>query len=292
MRIVISGSSGLIGSALRRSFESDGVEVRTLVRRPPRGAQEIEWMPGERPLDPDVLSGADAVIALGGASVGRLPWTRRYRAELRRSRILPTRTLATALRALGADAPAFVSASAVGFYGSAPGEELTEAAPEGDTFLARICVEWEDEARRAGENVALARTAPVIHSRGVLKPMIRLTRLGLAGPLGGGGQLWPWISLEDEVRALRHIVDARITGPVNLAGPVPATANETGRALGQRLHRPFWLPAPAWALRLGLSADAADSLLLADAHVRPAVLESTGFVFAHRTVQQAIAAAL
>lgn len=293
MRVIISGASGLIGTALTASLHTDGVEVTALVRRPAQNPQERQWAPGERPLDPDLLAGAEAVVALGGASVGRLPWTRGYRRELVESRLQTTKTLATAVRALGADTPALLSASAVGIYGSAPGVVLDETAPAGSTFLARLCGAWEDEARRAGDDaqVALLRTAPVIHRRGVLKPLIQLTRFGVSGPLGRGDQLWPWISLDDEVRAIRHVIDEKLVGPVNLTGPTPASANDTGRALAERMHRPFWLPAPAWALRLGLG-DAADSLLLPDADVRPAVLARTGFRFRHETVQDAIAASV
>lgn len=293
MRVIISGASGLIGTALTASLRTDGVEVTALVRRPAQNPQERQWAPGERPLDPDLLAGAEAVVAFGGASVGRLPWTRGYRRELVESRLQTTKTLATAVRALGADAPALLSASAVGIYGSAPGVVLDETAPAGSTFLARLCVAWEEEARRAGDDarVALLRTAPVIHRRGVLKPLIQLTRFGVSGPLGRGDQLWPWISLDDEVRAIRHVIDEKLVGPVNLTGPTPASANDTGRALAERMHRPFWLPAPAWALHLGLG-DAADSLLLPDADVRPAVLARTGFRFRHETVQDAIAASV
>lgn len=292
-RIVVSGASGLIGRALVSSLRSDGVEVTTLVRRPPQTDDEAQWEPGESPLDPEVLAGAAAVIALGGASVGRLPWTRGYRKELVDSRLQATRTLTTALRALRSDAPALVSASAVGYYGSAPGEILTEDSAAGQTFLADLTVRWEAEARRAEDHtrVALLRTAPVIHRRGVLKPLVQLTRFGVSGPLGGGTQIWPWISLEDEVRAIRHVIDAKIAGPVNLTGPTPASANDIGRALATRMHRPFWLPVPAWALRLALG-DAAESLLLPDADVRPQVLERTGFLFTHPTATEAVEAAL
>lgn len=293
-RIVISGASGLIGTALAASLREDAVDVTTLVRRPPRRAGEVQWAPGERDLDPKVLAGASAVVALGGASVGRLPWTPGYRRELVRSRLTTTRTIATAVRALGADAPALVSASAVGYYGSAPGATLTEASPAGDTFLAELCVRWEDEAARAGDHarVALLRTAPIIHRRGVLKPLIQLTRFGLAGPIGPGTQMWPWISLDDEVRAIRHIIDRQLVGPVNLTGPTPASANDIGRALARRMRRPFWLPAPTFALRLALSAAAADSLLVSDADVRPAALEASGFTFRHRTAESAVDSAL
>ncbi|MFS0893870.1 TIGR01777 family oxidoreductase [Microbacterium sp. 179-I 3D3 NHS] len=293
-RIVISGASGLIGSALTASLRADGIEVVTLVRRPPGDPSEREWMPGERELDPEVLAGAEAVVALGGASVGRLPWTRGYRRELVESRLQATKTITTALRALRADAPALVSASAVGYYGSAPGEHLTEDSPAGDTFLARLCVRWEGEARRAEDHtrVTLLRTAPLIHREGVLKPLIRLTALGVSGPLGPGTQIWPWMSLDDEVRAIRHVIDHRITGPVNLTGPAPASADDIGRALAREMRRPFWLRAPSWALRLGLSRAAADSLLLADADVRPAALEATGFRFRHSTAAEAVASAI
>lgn len=292
-RIVISGASGLIGSALTAALRADGIDVSTLVRRAPQAEGEVEWAPGDAALDPDVLAGAEAVVALGGASVGRLPWTRRYRRQLVESRLDATNTLTTALRALRTDAPAFVSASAVGYYGSAPGEVLTEHSGPGSTFLADLTVRWETAARRAEDHtrVALLRTAPVIHRRGVLRPMITLTKLGVAGPLGTGTQIWPWISLEDEVRGIRHVLDEKLAGPVNLAGPTRASANEIGRALAQRMHRPFWLPAPRWALRLALG-DAAESLLLPDADVRPEVLEQSGFRFTHRTAAEAVAAAV
>jgi uncharacterized protein (TIGR01777 family) len=187
-----------------------------------------------------------------------------------------------------------VSASAVGFYGSVPGKTLTEESPAGDTFLAQLCVRWEDEARRAEDvaRVSLVRTAPIIHRRGVLKPLIQLTRFGVAGPIGRGTQTWPWISLEDEVRGIRHVIDKKVPGPVNFTGPTPASANDIGRALAVRMGRPFWVPAPAWALRLVLSAQATDSLLTADAYVRPSVLEASGFTFTHTTAEQAVAAAV
>lgn len=301
LRVVISGASGLIGSALTRSLEADGVEVTRLVRRSPRSSGEVQWNPGVRALSPETLQGATAVVNLNGASIGRLPWTKRYRATLRSSRIDATRTLATALRQLGSDAPHFVSASAVGIYGSQPGVTLTEQSPAGDSFLARLCAEWEATALSAdttvnttvspAANVALIRTSPLIHPDGVLKPLMTLTKLGVSGPLGPGTQVWPWISLADEVRAIRHIIDQRIGGPINLAGPTPATATETGRALARAMRRPFFVPAPAFALKLALG-DAAKSLLLADACVSPSVLLDSGFEFRHTTVEAAIAAAL
>lgn len=293
-RVVVGGASGLIGRALVGSLRADGVEVTTLVRRAPQRAGEVEWLTGAEALDPDVLAGADAVVGLNGASIGRFPWTPRYRSTLLWSRITPTRALARAVRALGADAPAFVSASAVGWYGSAPGRTLTEDDPRGDSFLADLCGEWEAAAQAAGDRarVATLRTAPIVHRDGVLKPLLTLTKLGVSGPIGRGTQVWPWISLDDEVRAIRHVIDAGLTGPVNLTGPTRATANDLGFALAVRMNRPFVVRAPAWGLRLALGADATDALLTSDAHVVPAALEASGFSFRHPTVADAVAAAV
>lgn len=293
-RVVVAGASGLIGGALVESLRADGVAVTRLVRRPPRSPDEVEWLTTDRPLDPTVLDGADAVIGLNGASIGRFPWTPAYMNTLLWSRITPTRALARALRELGADAPHFVSASAVGYYGSAPGSQLTERAPRGESFLADLCGEWEAAAFAAGPDAAVSvvRTAPVVHEDGVLGPLLLLTRLGLAGPIGRGTQAWPWISLEDEVRAIRHVIDARLTGPVNLSGPTRATANDLGFALAVRMNRPFLLRAPVWGMKLVLGADATEAILTADAHVVPAALEASGFTFRHRTVEDAVAAAV
>jgi uncharacterized protein (TIGR01777 family) len=286
----VAGASGLCGRAVARALTGRADRVTTLVRRPVAHDGEVRWDPAQGVLDPEVLAGADAAVVLNGASVGRMPWTKRYREQLLTSRLDSTRTMVGALQQLGPAAPALISGSAVGYYGSVPGRTLTEADGPGDTFLARLCVQWEESARRAEEitRVALVRTAPVIHRRGVLKPMITLTSLGLGGPLGGGEQVWPWISLEDEVRAILHLIDTEISGPVNVCGPAPATADRTGRALAHELHRPFWLPAPAWGLRTVLGRGAAESLLLADADARPESLLRSGFSFTHTTVEEAV----
>jgi uncharacterized protein (TIGR01777 family) len=292
--VVVAGASGLIGGALVDSLRADGVEVTTLVRRPATGEHEVEWLTSDEPLDPAVLAGADAVVGMNGASIGRFPWTPGYKSTLLWSRITPTRALARAVRELGADAPQFVSASAVGYYGSAPGARLDESARRGETFLADLCGEWEGAALGAGPDaaVALLRTAPVVHAEGVLKPLLLLTRFGLSGPIGHGTQVWPWISLDDEVRAIRHVIDQRLTGPVNLSGPTRATANDLGFALAVRMNRPYLLRAPVWGMKLVLGADATEALLTTDAHVVPASLETSGFVFRHPTVEDAVAAAV
>lgn len=291
-RIVVAGASGLIGTALVSALRADGVTVSRLVRRPPAADDEVQWDPASGELDPEALAGARAVVGLNGASIGRFPWTARYRHELVWSRLSPTQTLAAAVRALGDEAPAFVSASAVGYYPSEPGRVLTEDSPRGDTFLADLCGEWETAARGAGDRarVAVLRTAPVVHPDGVLKPLMALTRLGLSGPLGRGTQVWPWISLVDAVAAIRWIVAAGLVGPVNLTGPTRATANDLGFALARRMNRPYLLRAPAWALRLVLGRDAVDALLVNDQNVVPERLRASGFAFTHDTVEQAIAA--
>jgi len=293
-RVVVAGASGLIGSTLVRSLRGDGIEVTRLVRRPAQAPDEVEWLAHGAPLDPDVLAGAEAVVGLNGASIGRFPWTRSYKSTLLWSRITPTRVLATAVRALGADAPAFVSASAVGYYGSTPGARLTEQAPRGDSFLADLCGEWETAALGAGARarVALVRTAPIVHRDGVLKPLILLTKAGLSGPIGRGTQTWPWISLDDEVRAIRHVIDAGLSGPVNLTGPARATANDLSFSLAVALNRPYLLRAPVWGMNLALGKDATEALLTADLDVVPAALESSGFTFTHPTVEDAVRAAV
>lgn len=293
-RVVVAGASGLIGEALVESLRADGTDVVTLVRRPAAHPGEVEWLTTDAPLDPAVLEGADAVVGLNGASIGRFPWTPSYKGTLLWSRVTPTRALARAVRELGTDAPHFVSASAVGYYGSVPGARLTEGSPRGESFLADLCGEWEAAAMGAGPDaaVSLLRTAPVVHRDGVLKPLLLLTRLGVSGPIGRGTQAWPWISLEDEVRAIRHVIGARLTGPVNLTGPTRATANDLGFALAVRMNRPFLVRAPVWGMKLVLGADATEAILTADAHVLPAALTESGFRFSHPTVEDAVAAAV
>lgn len=293
-RVVVAGASGLIGSALIDSLRADGVAVTRLVRRAAKAPDEVEWLTSDAPLDPAVLEGAEAVVGLNGASIGRFPWTASYKHTLVWSRIAPTQALARAVRELGEGAPALVSSSAVGFYGSAPPGVITENSRRGESFLADLCGEWESAARAAGlhARVSLLRTAPVVHAEGVLKPLLLLTKLGVSGPIGRGTQIWPWISLVDEIAGIRHVIDHGIEGPVNLTGPTPAHANDLGFALALRLNRPYLVRAPEWALRLALGSDATEALLTTDADVRPTVLERTGFAFTHPTVEEAVAAAV
>lgn len=291
-RVVIAGASGLIGSALTDVLRARGDQVVRLVRARP-GPGDVLWDPASRTLDPAVLDGATAVVNFSGASIGRLPWTPGYKREILDSRVSATSALVTAIRAVDAPPEVFLSASAAGYYGSRPGETLTESSSRGTGFLSDVTAEWERTAFRADDitRVVVARSGIVVATNGVLKPLLLLTRAGLSGPLGGGRQLWPWVSLVDEVRALVHLLDGTLAGPVNITGPLAASAGDLMRHLARRLHRPYWLPAPAFAVT-ALLGDAARDLLLVDQHPQPARLLADGFEFTHSTVEQAVDAAL
>jgi len=293
MRIVIGGASGLIGTALGRSLETDGHDVVRLVRRPARGAGEAEWDPLAGVLDPAVLSGADAVVNLSGASLGKLPWTAAYRSTILWSRLSATRTLVDAMNRAEQPPAAFLSGSAVGYYGDRPGETLTEDSSRGAGFLADVVVAWEDSALAAPDAVrtVLLRNGIVVDLAGVLKPLAPLTRFGVAGPLGSGRQFWPWIGLQDEVRAITHLLTSTLSGPVNLCGPQAARADDLMFELARRMNRPYLLRVPKFALK-ALLGDAADGLLLSDQRVEPRRLLDDGFTFSTPTVEQALAEAL
>ena len=293
MRIVIGGASGLIGTALGRSLETDGHDVVRLVRRPARGAGEAAWDPLAGVLDPAVLSGADAVVNLSGASLGKLPWTAAYRSTILWSRLSATRTLVDAMNRAEQPPAAFLSGSAVGYYGDRPGEALTEDSSRGTGFLADVVVAWEDSALAAPDAVrtVLLRNGIVVDLAGVLKPLAPLTRFGVAGPLGSGRQFWPWIGLQDEVRAITHLLTSTLSGPVNLCGPQAARADDLMFELARRMNRPYLLRVPKFALK-ALLGDAADGLLLSDQRVEPRRLLDDGFTFSTPTVEQALAEAL
>lgn len=288
-RVAIAGASGLIGSALSTALRARGDTVVSLVRRPARGPLEVSWDPGTGVLAPTALDGVDAVVNLAGAGVGDRRWTSSYKRLILSSRIATTSTLARAVAAAPAP-PRFVVGTAVGYYGDRGDELLTEDSSGGDGFLADVVRAWEAAAApalEAGAATAFARTGLVLSpDGGAAAPLVRLARFGLAGPLGPGSQYWPWITLADEVRALLFLLDGDLTGPVNLTGPAPARQRDVAAALGRSLHRPAFLPAPGFALRLALGEFAGD--VLASQRVLPERLLADGFAHEHPTLERAV----
>ena len=293
MRVLIAGASGFIGTDLTARLAEEGHDVLRLVRRRAQGPDEVSWSPAAGIIDFTVMDRVDAVLNLSGASLARLPWTKRYREEILDSRIAATRTLTDAMRKAKRPPGVFLSGSAVGIYGDRPGESLTEHSPAGTGFLADVVAKWEAAAALAPHETrtVLLRTGIVVGHGGAMQRVGTLTKLGIAGRLSTGGQHWPWIALEDEVGAIAHLLDSELAGAVNLVGPVPATADRIMRALAKRMHRPYAIPVPAPLLELALGK-AADDLLLSSQKVRPERLLADGFRFRHATVESALDAML
>ena len=289
MRILVAGASGLIGSALLRELTAAGHSVVRLVRGPAGGADEAEWHPERGEFDAALLDGVDAVVCLNGAGVGSRRWTESYKKTLRESRLQPVGTLARAIASHGGPA-VYVTASAVGYYGDTGDRVVDEAAGPGSGFLAELCVEWESAAapaQQAGIRQAALRTGLVLGPGGLLGRLKPILLTGLGGPLGDGLQYQPWISLRDEVAAIRYVLEHDdLSGPVNLTGPDPVPNRELMKALASALHRPAVVPAPAFALRLVLGEFADDGVLKGQRAV-PAALLRAGFEFRDPTLEQA-----
>jgi uncharacterized protein (TIGR01777 family) len=288
LRVLIAGASGLIGTELTTQLRAGGHEVLKLVRRRPSGADEINWAPSARTMDFAVLGEVDAVINLAGASVGRIPWTPGYKKTLRDSRVQPTQTLAEGMNQVATPPAVFLSGSAVGFYGDRPGQRLTEDSAAGDGFFPDLVTAWEEAAALAPKKTRVVnlRSAVVVAHGGGLAPVRILTGLGLGSRFATGGQYWPWISLHDEAAAIRHLLTSKLSGPVNLAGPTPATSDRITHAYARRMHRPYLLRVPEGAVKL--LGEAGERLLLDSAKVVPTRLEADGFEWQHRRVEQAI----
>lgn len=289
MRVLVAGGSGLIGSELRRQLVDAGHEVLRLVRHEPEEADDFHWSPETRMIDVALMDRADAVVNLSGASLNRLPWTAAHKRRIRSSRLDATTTLTDAMRQAANPPAVFVSASAVGFYGDQPGKTLTEESAKGTGFLSDVVEAWEAAAHLAPERtrVVTARTGVVIGPGGAMAPLLPMARLGLLGPIAGGGQNWPWVSLRDEAAALVHLLTSELTGPVNLVGPTPATAGTVLRALAAAVHRPYRLPLPEFAVKAALG-EAGRELLLASQRVVPKRLLADGFAFRDETVAEAM----
>ncbi|HEX5811866.1 MAG TPA: TIGR01777 family oxidoreductase [Pseudonocardia sp.] len=294
MRVVIAGSSGLIGTALVAHLREAGHEVLRLVRRPPAAPDERGWDPPAGRVDPGTFDGVDAVIGLGGVGIGDRPWSGARKQAIRDSRNVPTEVLAAAVADHGV--PVFLSASAVGYYGDAGDRVIDERSPSGEGFLAEVCRDWEaatQKAKDAGARVVHLRTglplAPAGGLLGVLKPVFKAF---LGGRLGPGTQYVPWISLDDEVGGIRHALEHdELVGPVNLTGPRPVTNAELTKSLAAAVHRPTSIPVPAFAIKRLLGA-MGEELLLFGQRAVPARLEATGYQFRHLTVGDALSAAL
>ena len=294
--MAISAASGLIGSALAGDLSADGVQVVRLVRRAARGADEIGWDPqAVDGLDPAALAGVDAVVHLSGAPIAAGRWTAARKAELRSSRIASTATLATAIAAADPAPGVLLCASAIGYYGDTGERTVDESTPGGTGFLAELVRDWEaaaDPARAAGTRVATFRSGVVLTaSGGMLGRLLLPFRLGLGAKVGSGRQYFSWISLTDEIRAIRFLLgSAGASGPFNLTAPEPVTNAEFTRALAKALGRPAVFGLPSAALRAALGEVASE--LLGSARVVPARLDEAGFRFAHPDIATALGALL
>lgn len=296
-RVAVTGSTGMIGSALVRALRADGHRVLRLVRSRPRdGADEVYWDPAGGQIDAGALEGVDAVVHLAGENVGQPPWTEERKQRIRESRVWGTTLLAGALAGLSARPPVLVSASGVGIYGDRGDEVLTEESPPGTGFLAEVCRVWEasaEPAREAGIRVVHPRMGAVLsRDGGMLARLLLPFQLGVGGKLGSGRQWLSWVLLRDVVEAIRFAIrTGSLSGPVNLTSPNPVTNEEFTRSLGRVLGRPTFLGVPAFALKLALGQMADEALLVSQRAV-PDRLRGEGFVFQYPGLEEALRIAL
>lgn len=288
MHIIAAGASGFLGSRLLRTLRVAGHQVTQLVRSPPSAPHQVRWDPDGGKLGTAVLSGADAVINLCGVGVGDKRWTPAYKELIRSSRVNPTRLLADTCAE--ARVPVLINASGIGYYGPHGNEVVDETGHAGTTFLAGVCVDWENATAPAtdgGTRVVSLRTGLVLGREGGLLPKLGLlTKLFAGGRLGSGSQYFPWISATDEIDAIVFLLTADVSGPVNLSGPAPVTNAEFTRELGRAMHRPAPWVVPGFALHLVLGEFAEE--VLAGQNAVPAKLLDAGFVFSHPTVTEAL----
>ena len=290
MKIVISGASGLIGTQLVAKLSSSGHEVVRLVRRSPKPG-EIQWNPKSGTLDAAALEGVDAVIHLSGAGIGDKRWTDGYRKEILDSRTATTALLAKTMASLSRKPSVFLSGSAIGIYGARNDEQLTEVSTHGTGFLAEVCEQWEAAAKPAvdaGIRTVYLRTGIVLSPKGgALKKLLPLFKLGVGGKFGSGKQWQSWISIDDEIGAIEHLLTANVSGAVNLTAPNPVTNAEFTKVLASVLKRPAIVPVPTFAPKIVLGGELADALLFTGQRVIPAALNASGYMFKHTTLESA-----
>lgn len=296
MKVLVSGASGLIGTALVPALRSAGHDVVSLVRHEPSRPSEIRWDPAKGVLRAADLAGVQAAVHLAGAGIADKRWTDAYKQTVLDSRVTGTSLLARTLAALDPRPQVLLSASAVGFYGDTGATAVTEDAEPGRGFLADVCVAWEAAtapASDAGIRTAHLRTGIVLSaSGGSLKRQLPLFRLGVGGPLASGRQYVSWVTLADEVAAIVFLLSAAgVSGAVNLTGPAPVTNAEFTAALARQVHRPALLRVPGFALRLVLGEFAEEGVVVGQ-RVLPAVLEAAGFSFTSRDIASALATAV
>ena len=295
MRILMSGGSGLIGSALTKRLSSDGHTVVRLVRRPAKDG-ELTWDPAAGTLDPTAFDDCDAVINLSGANIGDKRWSDDYKAKLLSSRLLATELLATTMADLDRKPSVFISGSAVGWYGDRGDERLDELSAPGDGFLSDLAQQWEGAtfaAEKESIRTVHLRTGIVLSATGgALKKQLPLFKLGLGGRFGNGHQWQSWISIDDEVGAIVHLLSAETCGAVNVTAPEPVTNAEFTATLARVLHRPAVLRVPLFGPKMMLGGEAVETLLLSGQRVLPTALQRSGYEFQHPTLETALRAVL
>jgi uncharacterized protein (TIGR01777 family) len=295
MKLVITGSSGLIGSALVREAEKNQIEVVKLVRRAPKDKSEVQWDPNRAILDLDAIEKSTAIVHLAGAGVGDRRWTKKYKKEILNSRVKTTETLANAIVNLRNPPSVFVSGSAMGYYGDTGDLAVDENASLGEGFLSDVVFNWEYAAQRVRNNnirVVHPRTGLVMSKRGgLLRKVLPLFRLGLGGKLGNGKQFWSYISLEDEIRAIFKLIDdVRLTGGVNLTNPNPVTNLEFTKALSSVVNKPAFFNVPSIALKIALGEFSVEAL--GSSRVLPSKLKAAGFKFNQSDILSTLNSAL